>query len=299
MTIDTLLEDFCLYAKHIKGLTDSTVKRYKENITNYQRTVQITDISQVNRHNVQTFFFEGRIHRQWKPATYRTYYMSLLVFFRWCKDNDHLQENYVKGLEMPKMERTIAKKLTKQEVYKLLEYVYNYPYIHSFLKYRNHAIFSMFIFTGLRKNELLKLPFANVDLENRSLFVRGKGEKERIIPLNDTLVKSLKRYVKERRKLEKTCPEFFVSSNRNMGYTQSGLRRLVDLMKKATGIHFKIHELRHTFATLMLEGGCDIFTLATLMGHSDIKTTQRYLMATAEHTRMQITKHPLNDVLTF
>jgi site-specific recombinase XerD len=81
-----------------------------------------------------------------------------------------------------------------------------------------------------------------------------------------------------------------------MGYTQSGLKRLVDLMKKATGIQFQVHELRHTFATMMIEGGCDIFTLAKLMGHSDIKTTQGYLHATVEHTRKQIMCHPLSEL---
>ena len=295
MTIYHLLEDFCLYAKHTKGLTDDTIKRYRSTVSNYIRTVGITTISEVNHTNIRIFFFEGRKDRGWKPTTYRTYYMSLLVFFRWCKKQGYLEENYVQDLELPKMRSTIKKKLTQQQVYTLLEYVYNYPYIHSFLKYRNHAIFSMFVFTGLRRNELLKLPFAHVDIQNKTLFVRGKGEKERLIPLNDTLVKSLERYIKERRKLGRTCPEFFVSANRNMGYTQSGLRRLVALMKTATGIEFTIHKLRHTFATMMLEGGCDIFTLAKLMGHSDIKTTQGYLFATVEHTRKQITNHPLSE----
>lgn len=295
MTIYHLLEDFCLYAKHTKGLTDDTIKRYRSTVSNYIRSSGITTINEVDHSNIRTFFFEGRKDRGWKPTTYRTYYMSLLVFFRWCKKHGYLEENYVKDLELPKMRSTIKKKLTQQQVHTLLEYVYNYPYIHSFLKYRNHAIFSMFVFTGLRRNELLKLPYAHVDIQNKTLFVRGKGEKERLIPLNDTLVKSLERYIKARRKLGRTCPEFFVSANRNMGYTQSGLRRLVALMKTATGIEFTIHKLRHTFATMMLEGGCDIFTLAKLMGHSDIKTTQGYLFATVEHTRKQITNHPLSE----
>lgn len=295
MTIAQLLEEFCLYSKHIKNLTDSTIKRYRENITNYAKTAQIAHISDVNQKNVQSFFFDGRVHRNWKTTTYRTYYMSLLVFFRWCKKNGHLTENYIKDIVLPKMVKSLPKKLTRQEAQKLLEISYNYPYTKPFLKYRNHAIFSMFLFTGLRMSELLQLPFAHVDIENRSLFIRGKGRKERVIPLSSTLIKSLNPYIRERKKLGKTCSEFFVSANLNMGYTKSGLKRLLVQMKVATGIEFKIHELRHTFATFMLEGGCDVFTLSKMMGHSDIKTTAIYLFASAEHTRTQMLKHPLNE----
>lgn len=83
--------------------------------------------------------------------------------------------------------------------------------------------------------------------------------------------------------------------NRNVGFTESGIKRLVDNIVDASGIKFTIHKLRHTFATLMLEGGCDIYSLSRMMGHNDIKTTTIYLAASAEHLRSQMIKHPLND----
>jgi site-specific recombinase XerD len=67
-------------------------------------------------------------------------------------------------------------------------------------------------------------------------------------------------------------------------------------LKDASGVSFHIHMLRHTFATLMLEGGCDIYSLSRMMGHSDIKTTTIYLSATAEHLRAQMGKHPMGAV---
>jgi site-specific recombinase XerD len=111
-----------------------------------------------------------------------------------------------------------------------------------------------------------------------------------------TLAQSLKQYAEERKRLRKTCPEFFVSLNRDVGFTESGLKRLVEKMSEVSRIPFTIHKLRHTFATLMLEGGCDIYSLSRMMGHSDIKTTTIYLAASAEHLRSQIGKHPLNDM---
>ena len=118
-----------------------------------------------------------------------------------------------------------------------------------------------------------------------------------MVPTSYTLAQTLKRYALDRKRLKKTCPEFFTSLNRNQGYTENGLKRLVVQMRKASRIKFTIHKLRHTFATLMLEGGCDIFSLSKMMGHSDIKTTTIYLAASAEHLRSQMTKHPLNDLI--
>ena len=183
---------------------------------------------------------------------------------------------------------------------KLLEIVYNYPYDYKFLRYRNHAIFSMFMFAGLRKTELLNLKFTDVDITNLSIFVnQGKGNKDRIIPMSYTLAESLKRYLVERTRLGKTCINFFASLNRNCGFTEIGLTRLIIKMRLASGIVFTAHKLRHTFATLMLEGGCDIYSLSKMMGHSDIKTTTIYLSASAEHLRSQVGKHPLNDLVRF
>ncbi len=222
-----------------------------------------------------------------------------MVFFRWCIQQGYMEKNPVTNIEVPRLEKKLPTKLTKQDAMRLLETVYNYPYDYKFLRYRNHAIFATFMFAGLRKQELLKLTCTDVDIENLTLFVRqGKGNKDRIIPISYSLAQSLKQYLSERKRLNKTCPEFFVSLNRNKGYTDDGLKRLVVQMSKAMKVKFTVHKLRHTFATLMLEGGCDIYSLSKMMGHSDIKTTTIYLSASAEHLRAQMIKHPMNEIPT-
>ena len=295
MHLDILLEDFCYESSYIRGVSENTVKRYQQKIGYF---IQVSDCKvapQINEQVVKKFFLYGRIEKHWKTTTYRTYYMSLVVFFRWCIKQGHLQENPLDDFELPKLEKSLPNRLKKEEALLLLEYAYNYPYTHKYLKYRNHAIFATFLFAGLRKSELLNLKLNDIDLENLTLFVRqGKGNKDRIIPISYTLAQSLNRYLVERKKSLKTCPAFFTSSNRNGGFTDSGLKRLTDKLKKASKLDLTIHKLRHTYAPLMLEGGCDIFSLSKMMGHSDIKTTTIYLSATAEHLRSQVTKHPLN-----
>ena len=121
----------------------------------------------------------------------------------------------------------------------------------------------------------------------------GKGDKDRIIPLNETLIDILKAYLEERSRLNKKCEYFFTTMREDNRMGDLVIKRLIVKIKEKSGIPFYAHLLRHTFATLMLEGGCDLFSLSKMLGHSDIKTTTIYLAATAAHLQGQIEKHPL------
>jgi len=297
MDIQILTKKFCDHSLYFRGYSKDTIRRYRQTINALCENQKITEIEEVNGDKVRAFFFYGRTQRNWNANSFITFHKSLVVFFRWCVQEKYLKDNPAEDIETPKLERKLPPKLTKQEAMKLLEVVYNYPYHFKFERYRNHAIFSTFIFSGIRSKELIHLKYTDIDVENLSLFVfQGKGGKDRVVPICYKLAESLKKYLTERQRLNKTCPEFFASLNRNVGFTNSGLKRLVIKIKKASGINFTVHKLRHTFATLMLEGGCDIYSLSKMMGHSDIKTTTIYLAASAEHLRSQMTKHPLNDI---
>jgi len=297
MDIKLLTRQFCDYSTQFRGYSSDTIKRYRQTVNYFIKNAKISEIEEINDSNVRNFFFFGRTERQWNSNSFITYHKSLVVFFRWCVQNGYMKENPADDIELPKLEKKLPPKLTRQEALKVLETVYNYPYKYKFLRHRNYAIFSTFLFAGLRKKELLNLKYNDIDLENLSIFVyQGKGSKDRVVPIGSRLAECLDKYISERNRLNKTCPEFFASLNRNMGFTDIGIRRLVRKIKEASGINFSIHKLRHTFATLMLEGGCDIYSLSRMMGHSDIKTTTIYLAASAEHLRSQIVKHPLNGI---
>ncbi len=297
MDIDILSRKFCDYSLAIKGFSLNTIKRYKQAIRYYRQFANITNIEEITVDNVRAMFFDGRINRGWRPNGFLHYHKSLMVFFRWCIKNGYMSSNPLSEVEVPKLDNRIPSKLTKQEAMKILEVVYNYPWGSSFLRHRNYAIFSVFMFAGLRRQELVNLKFMDVDIENLSIFVKsGKGNKDRVIPMNYTLAQSLKNYIVERVKIKATCPNFFVSNKKNVGICTNAIMRLIKQINKASGIYFHAHKLRHTFATLMLEGGCDIYSLSKMMGHNDIKTTTIYLYASVEHLRGEITKHPLNNI---
>lgn len=292
--IDIQLQRFCEHAELFKGYQPPTIKRYRQVIRFYSRWASVSRLDEVTPENVRALFLYGRTERSWSANTYINYHKTMTVFFRWCRANGDLDCDPLAEIEIPRLPKRLPKKLSQQDTFKLLEVVQNYPYPYHFLRHRNFAIFKTFVLAGLRKTELLSLKVADVDLENLTLFVRqGKGAKDRIVPIGPDLAETLQRYNQERQRLNKSCPEFFTSLNRNCGFTDAGLKRLVRKLKDASGLDFHIHMLRHTFATLMLEGGCDIYSLSRMMGHSDIKTTTIYLSATAEHLRAQVMKHPL------
>ena len=298
MDLDILSQKFCDYSLSIRGYSKHTIRRYRNVIKSYCQFANIGAINQVNDENVRALFYHGRTERNWSVNTFIVYHKTLLVFFRWCITQGYMQKNPITDVEKPKMEKRLPVKLNKQVSLRLLEVVYNYPYEYKFLRYRNHAIFATFIFTGLRKQELLNLKYTDIDTDNFTIFVKqGKGNKDRIVPMSYTLAQSLKKYQDERKRLNKTNPEYFSSLRGNVGFTDNGLKKLVEQIRKSSGVAFTVHKLRHTFATLMLEGGCDIYSLSKMMGHSDIKTTTIYLSASAEHLRGQMVKHPLNDLV--
>ncbi len=295
MNIKILLNEFCNYCHYTKGLSKSTIKRYKENILFFIKITNIENISDINQDNVSRFFKYGRVTRNWLSNTFLVYHKSLLVFFRWCVLNKYIETNFADIIETPKVKAIPRRKFSQLESQRIITTVKNYPFSSDFLLKRNTAILALFLYTGLRKYELLNLKINDIDLMNQILTVNtAKRKSFRTLPIPLKLNKILHEYIIQRRLKNKTCPELFCSYYRNVGFTDSGLKRLIAQIRLASGIHITSHSLRHTFATLMLEGGCDIFSLSRMMGHKDIQTTCIYLTATKHHLTKQMMLHPLS-----
>jgi len=158
------------------------------------------------------------------------------------------------------------------------------------------AIIALFIFTGLRKKELLNLKLQDVNLERGSIKVYAKN-KERLIPLNETAKEYLIDYLKVRPKRD-GINNVFVSTNRKASaLTGQGLYDLFRELRKKSNIHKKISPqiLRHTFCTLMLRNGVNLRDIQLLAGHSDISTTAKfYLGCDDKQLKQAVDRHPLN-----
>src|SRR3989338_4724174 len=136
MDIEITLQKFCDHSSFIKGYSKDTIRRYKYVINFYRKFAGISEIGQVTDDNVRNLFYYGRTERKWSVNTFIVYHKTLLVFFRWCIKQGYMEKNPIIDIEIPKKEKRLPVKLTKQVALRLMEIVYNYPYEYRFLRYR-------------------------------------------------------------------------------------------------------------------------------------------------------------------
>lgn len=196
---------------------------------------------------------------------------------------------------LPKLGRQLPKGLSREDADRLLAAARRASHRYAFEGVRNHAMIATFIFTGLRKGELLNLRMEDVNLARMTVYViKGKGNKDRMVPISTRLAAILAEYMAERERLGRNSDYFFLSSRDDRPATPQILKRVVRDLQKRSKVQFGIHALRHTFATLMLEGGCDIYSLSQMMGHTKITTTTIYLACSTRMMASSIERHPLN-----
>ena len=294
MNIRELHAEFCQEAEVIKNYRPSTIRYYKIALKQFLRFSGLRYLDDITTEALREFLYNGRIERKWTADTFLCYHKSLRAFLKWCVNRKYITENPILSIERPRLEKKLPKRITEDESNKLLEHTLHRKYSYRFERYRNTSLFAVILYAGLRAGEVLNRKMNDVDIESNVIHVmQGKGGKDRVVPICYALRKYLLAYLKERKRLDRGCINFFISSRGDQPFTYSGLKKVVEILRKETKIKFSAHKLRHTFATMMLEGGCDLFSLQKMMGHSDIKTTTIYLSTTVHHLQEQMRKHPM------
>jgi site-specific recombinase XerD len=274
------------------------VGRSKKTLQNYRYTIlQLFDFSDNFGYKedqnfytvkvIEKYFENGILERKWNNYTLWSKYKNLNPFFKWCVKKNFINQNPLLEMEKPKMPEQAPKPLNENEVKELLNVVSNLHYEYKFTKLRNIALIMTFLYSGIRRNELLNLKVENVDLVNGFIEVEhGKGNKRREIPIEQHILKPvLISYMDYRKKLNKSSQWFFngTFSGHGLHDNQLSVSALDNLFWKVSEImkiRVTAHRLRHTFATTVLDNTGDLFTLKELMGHNDISTTCVYLKST-------------------
>jgi len=211
-----------------------------------------------------------------KKSTIITYWNKYNRFFSWLVQNGYIERNPLYGLKRPRQVFDSKKFLDKEEIEKILTAIL-LTSKSSFLLKRNLVIFYLFLFCGLRREEMILLHVRDIDLNKKMLTVRAitsKVERTRFIPLQSQLIVHLKDYLQERKNYK--SPYLIVSRNRDSGLSYNGLKHLVITLQAASGVNFHVHQLRHTFAVNFLNYSNNIAKLQQLLGHTNPAMTLQY-----------------------
>lgn len=222
-----------------------------------------------------------RERRGVKASTIATYRSKLNRFFTWLRAKGHIAHNPFAAMPYPIVHYEDRKYLTRSEVERIFSaLVLTADWRTAFVRKRNIALFSTFLYTGLRKGELLALRGTDLDVQRRELTVcaeTSKSRLRRVIPINSKLFIALSDYVAERRLQRVTSEYLFVSVARQRPLSADGLKHLTEYVKRLSGVRFHLHQFRHTFAVNFLNNGGDVTKLKQLLGHRDIRMTCVYL----------------------
>lgn len=292
-----LLDRFLHHRECFKNYSKVTIRGYRDSITFFLDSVKVTYLHEINRELMEDFFYNGRIERKWSSVTYHTHFKRFNVFYKWCVQKGYMEANPMEGIEKPPLEKRLPRRLTLEQSKRVLEAAFHMDYYTRHERFRNRAIVGCMLLAGLRRSEVIKLRLQDVDTNNCTIFInQSKGHKDRMLPICSRLHYILCEYLKDRKRLKRQSIQFFTGCNENRPFGNQAIKILFTRLRKATKLDFSAHTLRHSFATLTLEGGCDIYTLSQLMGHSKITTTTIYLQCTIKQKKKAIELNRLNDL---
>lgn len=221
-----------------------------------------------------------------KRSTIRLRFAALRSFYKFLVLRRGMGRSPVAEVQLPKPERGLPVVLSVSQIDELLGIPLRLPVdkkAPSWLPLRDAAILELFYSCGLRISELLALDVKDVDFIGETVKVRGKGAKERIVPVGGPAVSAIQRY---RQEAAVTSGALFLSKRRT-SITQQAVDLLLRKYLKHSGIPFAIspHKLRHSFATHLLDAGADLRSVQALLGHASLSTTQIYTHVTKERLK--------------
>ena len=284
-----LLLDFLAYLEFERGLSRNTLEAYRTDLLQYGAHLNGRDALTATHSDLAGFvtaLASGDAERRpVSNATLQRKVACLRSFHRHLRRQGLIASDPTVHLKAPRQSRRLPHVLTRDEVARLLEQ----PRGTGPRPLRDRALLEVMYACGLRASEAIALETGDVDLEAGILRARGKGSKERIVPIGSAAARALGTYLERGRpKLvgERLEPRLFVN-HRGTGLTRQGLYKIVQRHAGSAGLAAKMspHTLRHTFATHLLAGGCDLRSLQEMLGHADIATTQLYTHLSADRLR--------------
>ncbi len=279
---EQLLLDFLAYLEFERGLSRNTLEAYRTDLLQYGRFLERRGSSAIEAGPADVSAFLEELARGTperalaSAATVHRKSACLRSFYRHLRRDGLRESDPTATLSAPRRARKLPQVLTRGEVERLL----SQPRGGEPAALRDRALLELMYACGLRASEAVGLELGDVDLEDRVLRARGKGSKERVVPIGQAALRALRAYLERGRPaLVKGLPEAHLFVNfRGRLLTRQGLYKIVRRHALSAGLADRMspHTLRHTFATHLLAGGCDLRSVQEMLGHADVSTTQLY-----------------------
>ncbi|WP_297872614.1 tyrosine recombinase XerC [uncultured Oscillibacter sp.] len=319
-----ILRDFLAYHETVKAHSKRTVDEYFLDLRNFFRYLKqirnpelagkpldeidimdvdldfVSSVTLTDIYGYMTYLSRDRILHQnssvsdygLNAASRARKIATIRSFYNYLTNKMHLlRENPVKDIDSPKLQKTLPKYLTLDESLRLLESVDGKN------QERDYCILTLFLNCGLRISELVGLNLR--DIQDEALRVLGKGNKIRVIYLNDACQDALRRYLAVRRPITGRDANALFLSSRNERISRSMVHAMVKKRLSAAGLdesQYSSHKLRHTAATLMLQNGVDVRAVQEVLGHDHLNTTEIYTHVDNDSLRIAAKATPLSRV---
>lgn len=288
--MEQYLTRFAEYLEAERNASTHTIKNYKIDLRDFFSFIQDKPIASIDYLEIRRFLGILK-EKHYQKSTISRKLACLRSFFKFLARENLLKVNPASGIQSPKREKRLPECLELKEVENLLEA----PNGNSWEEKRDKAILETLYSSGIRVGELMGLNDDDLDLLSGQVKIRGKGKKERIVPIGSVAIKAVQNYLELRPKREaKTRGALFIS---RMGtrLTDRSVRRVINkyVRRIALGKEISPHTLRHSFATHLLDRGADLRSVQELLGHENLSTTQIYTHVSTKRLREAFDKaHP-------
>jgi integrase/recombinase XerD len=293
---ERLVLDFLAYLELERGLSRNTLEAYRSDLLQFGRFLKSRGVSVLETQHDDLAAFLSELAGAPSPvaaATLGRKVACLRSFYRHLRREGTIEHDPTAELHGPRKTQRLPRVLSRDEVAKLM----SEPKGTEPSALRDRALLEVMYACGLRVSEAIGLELADIDLEERVLRARGKGSKERLVPIGRQAVAALRAYCLNGRptllgaRVDRVSPgkgaSWLFLNRRGCGLTRQGLYKIIQGHARGAGLEKKMspHTLRHTFATHLLAGGCDLRSLQEMLGHADLATTQVYTHLSAERLK--------------
>jgi integrase/recombinase XerC len=278
-------DQFLNHLKNVKNASEHTLRNYEIDLRTLDEFLSQEykgklSIDQIDRKDIRSFLAHLSAKKNSKRTIVRRL-SSIRTFFKYLFSEKIIPHNPTEELETPKIDKNIPYSLTYDQIEKLFEM----PDIHSYLGLRDRVIMELFYSSGIRVSELVSLNRSDLDSDGLLLKIRGKGKKERIVPITKNAADWIKTYLEHperHREMDgheaEVDPQAIFINRLGTRLSTRSVDRKFDKYLLASGLAGKVtpHTIRHTIATHWLERGMDLKTIQTILGHTSLATTTIY-----------------------